>query len=231
MLDPSLLSNLPAFDQVGREDIRDILAQAAVRRHEIGSDIFSEGEEADAFFLLLDGYVRVRRITPDGEPVIIRYIPPGQLIGIAAAIGKTHYPATAEAAAECLTLAWPMPLLMQFMAKYPGFGQETSRAIGVRIAEAHDRIAEQTTQHVEQRLANALLRLIEQGGKATPEGIEIDFAVGRSDLAEFSGTTLHTTSRTMSAWEKDGIVKSARKRVTICDKDRLSTYANPTRID
>lgn len=231
LLDPSLLNDLPPFSLIDRTAIRAILAEASPRRNVKGTEIFSEGEYAETFFLLLDGYVRVRRLTADGDQLIMRYIPAGELIGIAAAIGKTHYPATAEAASECLTLAWPMPLLTRFMAEYPGFARETNKAIGNRLAEAHDRVVEQTTQNVEQRIANALLRLIEQGGRPTPGGIEIEFAVSRGDLAEYSGTTLFTISRTMRAWEKAGIVQSARKRITICDADRLTAFARPLRSD
>ncbi|MEM1078107.1 MAG: Crp/Fnr family transcriptional regulator [Pseudomonadota bacterium] len=231
LLDPSLLHELAPFSLIARNDLRAILAEASPRRHERGTEIFSEGETATSFFLLLDGYVRVRRITAEGEQIIMRYVPAGQLIGIAAAIGKTQYPATAEAASECLTLVWPMPLLTRFMADYPGFAHETNKAVGIRLAEAHDRVVEQTTQNVERRIANALLRLIEQGGRPSPDGIEIGFAVSRGDLAEYSGTTLFTISRTMRAWEKEGLVRSNRKRITICDTERLSGFARPLNAD
>ena len=66
-----------------------------------------------------------------------------------------------------------------------------------------------------------LLRLINQTGRKVEGGIEIAFPISRQDLSEMTGTTLHTVSRMLSAWEKDGIVKSARKQITVCDPHRL----------
>jgi CRP-like cAMP-binding protein len=48
-------------------------------------------------------------------------------------------------------------------------------------------------------------------------GIEIDFPISRQDISEMTGTTLHTVSRMMSAWEKQGFVESGRKRITVRD--------------
>ena len=53
------------------------------------------------------------------------------------------------------------------------------------------------------------------------EGIEIAFPMTRQDISEMTGTTLHTVSRLLSAWEKDGIVSSRRKHVTVTDPHRL----------
>ncbi|TIL38143.1 MAG: winged helix-turn-helix domain-containing protein, partial [Mesorhizobium sp.] len=78
-----------------------------------------------------------------------------------------------------------------------------------------------STQQVEQRIAHALLRIVSQSGRKTPEGIEIDFPITRQDIAEMTGTTLHTVSRLLSAWEDQGIVRSGRQKVTVTDPHAL----------
>ena len=75
--------------------------------------------------------------------------------------------------------------------------------------------------HVEQRVASALLRLIKQTGRKTPDGIEIDFPITRQDLSELTATTLHTVSRLLSAWEKKGLIQSKRKRIKVLDPEAL----------
>ena len=85
-LDESLIAGLPPFQRLERAQIREILDQAIPKRHNEGSEVFREGHDADFFFLLLDGFVRVIRTLPTGEQVILRHIPPGQLIGIAPAL-------------------------------------------------------------------------------------------------------------------------------------------------
>lgn len=221
-LDESLLSHIPQFMRLDREQIRDILDQATAHRYDADIAVFEEGETAERFFMLLDGYIRVLRITEDGNQVIALHIPSGQLFGIASALGRTEYPATAMTASECIILAWPMALFDVFGTKYEGFTTETYKTVGDRLGEMNTRIVELSTQHVEQRVANALSRLAEQSGRKVVDGVEIDFPITRKDLSELTATTLHTVSRLMTAWERDGIVTSSRKRIVVCDPNRLA---------
>ncbi len=220
-LDESLLSGLPPFSRLSRAEVREILDRATPKRYPDGTAVFREGATADRFYLLLDGFIRVVRTTPGGEQVIALHIPPGQLFGIAPAIGRDTYPATAVSASESLALGWPVQLWPEFTAKYDGFATETYRTLGARLGEVHARVTELATQAVEQRVAAALLRMANQSGRKTAEGIEIGFPVTRADIAEMTGTTLHTVSRLLSAWERDGIVRSTRRHVTVTAPHRL----------
>jgi len=220
-LDESLLSHLPPFSKLDRRQIRVILDQATSRRYDAGVSVFDEGAAAERFYMLLDGYVRVVRITPTGEQVTALHIPAGQLLGIAKAIGKETYPATAVTAVEAIAISWPMRLWDQFVAEYDGFATETYKTIGNRMGEVNTRVVEMATQQVEQRVANALLRLTNQTGRKVADGIEIDFPITRQDLAELTATTLHTVSRLLSGWEKQGLVQSKRKQITVCDPHAL----------
>jgi CRP-like cAMP-binding protein len=70
-----------------------------------------------------------------------------------------------------------------------------------------------------------VLRLVTQSGRKTSEGIEIDFPISRQDIAEMTGSTLHTVSRLLSAWEEEGIVRSGRQKVTVTDPHALMLVA------
>jgi CRP/FNR family transcriptional regulator, nitrogen oxide reductase regulator len=87
------------------------------------------------------------------------------------------------------------------------------------------RASSRSTEQVQQRVAHALLRLVKQSGKKTDEGILIDFPLSRQDIAEMTGTTLHTVSRILTAWEEQGLVKSGRQRVTVIEPHRLLSLA------
>lgn len=228
-LDESLLSGLPPFSRLSRHQIREILDRATPARYPEGKAVFGEGLRAERFFLLLDGFIRVVRTTPDGVQVIALHVPPGQLFGIAPALGRDTYPATAVAASESLALGWPVRLWPEFTANYDGFATETYRTIGVRLGEFQARVTELATQAVEQRVAAAFLRLANQSGRKTTAGIEIAFPVTRNDIAEMTGTTLHTVSRLLSAWERDGIVKSTRRHVTVTAPHRLVVLSGAAR--
>ena len=61
--------------------------------------------------------------------------------------------------------------------------------------------------------------------RKSDKGILIDFTLSRQDLAEMSGTTLYTVSRTLSQWEKDGLVSSQREKVTLLTPHQLVVIA------
>lgn len=220
-LDESLLTGLPPFSLLEKAQIRAILDQATSRRYEEGETIFSEGMDATRFHLLLDGYIRVLRATETGEQVIVLHISPGQLFGIARALQRDTYPATAVAAAECIALSWPMRLWDGYLETYPGFATESYRTLGRRLGEIQVTLTDLATKVVEKRVAAAVLRMANQGGRKTDRGVEIAFPVTRENIAEMTGTTLHTVSRLLSAWQKEGIVTSSRKSVTVTDPHRL----------
>lgn len=224
-LDESLLLPLPLFSKLEKAQIRTILDQATSRRFEAGAAVFHEDAPAERFFLLLDGTIRVVKATADGEQVTSIHIPAGQLFGIAKALSRTTYPATAVSASEVITLSWPTTLWDSFVTEYNGFATETYKTVGDRLGELNTRVIEMSTQHVEQRVARALLRLISQSGRQVEQGIEISFPITRKDVSEMTGTTLQTVSRLLSSWEKNGLVVSKRKKVIICNPHQLTVLA------
>jgi CRP-like cAMP-binding protein len=84
-------------------------------------------------------------------------------------------------------------------------------------------------RNVERRTAAALLRLAAQAGTKTADGIEILYPVTRDDLAEMAGLTYFTISRTLSVWQRQGLVSSGRQRMTVLDPDRLAEIADGRR--
>jgi CRP-like cAMP-binding protein len=224
-LDRSLVAGLPAFEGLGSGDVDAILASARSSRFAKHEEVFSQDQEAEQFFLLLSGHIRVVRTTPDGDQIIARYINEGELFGIAVAMGRTTYPASAVAAVDCVVLAWPNALWPDLQSRFPAFGAHAYQTIGARLQETQSRVVDMSTRQVEQRIAGAVMRLIQQSGRKTAEGVEIDFPVTRQDIAEMTGSTLHTVSRLMSAWEDQGIVRSGRQKVVVTDPHALMLVA------
>lgn len=224
-LDRSLIAGLPAFEGIAPDDLDRILASARSLRVARDATIFEQEAEADSFFILLDGRVRVVKTTPDGQQVIVRYIVPGELMGIAHALGRGTYPATAIAVVDCVVLAWPGRLWPEFAATWPSFGMNTYKTVGARLQDVQTQVVEMATEQVEQRVAHALLRLVRQSGTKTEDGILIDFPISRQDIAEMTGTTLHTVSRLLTAWEEKGLVRSGRRQVSVTEPHKLLLLA------
>lgn len=228
-LDRSLIAGLPAFASLSGEELDQVLSSARSARHPKDSAVFSQGEEARNFFLLLSGHIRVVQTSPEGHQVVARYINEGELFGIAVAMGRSTYPATAMAAVDCVALSWPNSAWPDLQSRFPAFGANAYQTIGTRLQETQARVMEMSSEQVEQRIAHTLLRLVTQSGRKTAEGIVIDFPISRQDIAEMTGTTLHTVSRLLSGWEEEGLVRSGRQKVTVTDPHGLMLVAENRR--
>lgn len=213
--DRSRLASLPAFEGLTGDELQDLLHRARMQKLEKGAALFEQGDEADRFFVLADGRLKVTQVTPDGHQVVVRYIGPGEMFGCVAVTGQQTYPGTASAALDSVVVAWSAAEATSLVEKHPKFGVHVLRIMSGRVQEAHARIREMATERVERRVARALLRLVREAGKRTEAGIEIAMPLSRQDIAEMTGTTLYTVSRLLSAWEQDGLVEAGRQRVVI----------------
>lgn len=220
-VDRSLVAHLPLFAGLAAADLDAMLKEARAQRHPKNTNVFEEGGEATFFFVLLDGHVRAMKTTPDGHQIVVRYVSPGELFGVAQAIGIQHYPATATAVVDSVSLAWPSAAWPRLIERHPSLAANALQTVGGRLQEAHTRVIEMTTEEVERRVARALLRLVKQAGRKVDSGIEIGFPISRQDVAEMTGTTLHTVSRILSAWEQQGMVLGGRQRIVVADPHRL----------
>lgn len=224
-VDRSLIAGLPLFRDFSPAALDEVLSEARPVRYAKNTGIFGQDEEAHSFYLLLHGRVRAYRLTTSGEQVVIRFVGPGELFGIASAIGRSTYPAHANAVVDSVVLVWPTTAWPSLVARYPQLALNTMQALGTRLQESQTRLTEMATQEVERRVAHTLLRLANQSGQQTSDGITIGFPISRQDIAEMTGTTLHTVSRILSAWEDQQIIASGRRKVTIRDPHRLYALA------
>lgn len=224
-LDRTLVKSLPLFQKMSDLELDTLLTRATVRRVPQNEAVFEQGATADFFFLLLNGRLKVTQVTKDGQQIIVRVVNPGDLFGFARALQRSDYPGTATAATESLVLAWPTELWNIFVEKNPHLAVNALHTIGQRLDEAHTRIREMSTEEVERRVAHTVLRLAEQAGKPESGGIRIDFPISRQDIAEMTGTTLHTVSRILSAWEGRGLVVGGRQKLTLKDIPGLRRLA------
>jgi CRP-like cAMP-binding protein len=71
-----------------------------------------------------------------------------------------------------------------------------------------------------------LLRLANQAGRKVEQGIEIEFPLRRQDVAQLTGTTLHSVSRVLSAWEQRGLVLTDHQRIVLSNSGALGAIAD-----
>lgn len=211
----ALLRNLDLFKPLSDAQLESALRGAQPCRLEVGAVVYHQGASAAHFFVLLSGCLKVAQVTPEGGQVVVRYVNPGDLFGLACAMRQPRYPATVLAVQESVCLAWPDTLWEHFTNHHPQLAAQALQTMGRRLQDAHLRIQELSNDEVEQRVARAILRLVDSAGEPTADGIGIAFPITRQDIAEMTGTTLHTVSRLLSGWKQRGIVDSGRKRIVL----------------
>jgi CRP-like cAMP-binding protein len=182
-----------------------------------GDTVFRQGETADELFVLLGGRVKVAQITPDGQQVVVRLLGAGEMMGCVAAWGGGQYPGTAVAQEETFVIGWPGTVLGRLVERHPAIARNLLGTVGNSLQETQTRLRELATERVERRIAHALLRLADKEGRS--------LRLTRQELAELSGTTLFTASRTLSAWEAQGIVKAGRGHVALRRPESLAAIA------
>jgi CRP-like cAMP-binding protein len=123
-------------------------------------------------------------------------------------------------------MSWPMEQWDSMVAAHPSFAASAIGLIGQRLQEAHSRIREMSTEVVERRIGHTVLRLAQQSGVRDADGIRIDFPISKQDIAEMAGTTLHTVSRILTAWEAAELVDTGRQKLLVRDPHRLLLVAD-----
>ena len=220
-----ILSTVRLFRDLTRQQLTDVAAAAGLVKKEPGRAFFMQGAEARYLYVVLKGRVKISRITPEGHQIVVRYAGAGDLFGCVPLYGGSEYPATGEAVTASEALSWNRMTMDRLMRSCSPIALNALELLGQELSDIRSRYQELVTEKVERRVARALLRLINQSSRKVDAGILIDFPLSRQDLAEITGTTLHTVSRILSAWEQRGIVASGRRKIVISRPRALLSIA------
>lgn len=226
--------NLSLMDAIQKADVFNGITEAQYEavlrsghRRTIGPHgvLFHQGDPATHCYLVNRSRLKLTKLNEQGKEVIIRYIGAGELTAAAAVIKDGVYPVTAASVDETEVVAWDRSAMMRLMHRYPDIAINLLGIVIARIEEVQQRYLEVCTEQVDQRIARALLRLMRSAGVKRPDGILIDIPLSRQNIADYVGTTPYTVSRTLSAWEKKGWIRSGRERIVIMDPHALVAFA------
>ncbi len=218
---PLAITALELFDGLPAIALEEVIARARVQTLPRGARVFNQGEAIERAHALLSGAVRISQAGSDGEQVVIRFIGPGEIFGSVAIFTDHRYPADGTTMVESIEVSWRRAELLDLVATHPQIALNLVRIIGRRLGELQERMREMATQRVDCRIANALLRLAQQAGRASERGTQITFPLRRRDIADISGTTLHTVSRTLSNWKRQGLVIDEKPGLILTSPERL----------
>ena len=214
-VNPEEIRETELFKGISPPDFEKIFRLAQQKKIEEGAFFFMEGDPVSAIFLMIEGKVKLVQVTPQGQQVIHGYVGKGEVFGLVTALDLPSYPVSAQAVIDSLALYWYKRDIDRLTESYPRISRNINRILAQKILVYQDRIRELATQRVERRIARTLLRLAQQIGRKTASGVLIDMPLTRQDMAEMTGTTLFTASRTLKQWESKGLIYSKRGKVII----------------
>jgi CRP/FNR family transcriptional regulator, nitrogen oxide reductase regulator len=201
-------------------DVRTVMGAATIRRlapHEL---IYEQGRPASNVFLLSTGRARYFSITPDGRKILLHWLVPGDLLGIAAMQQRPcAYRVGAETVRLSSLLSWDRDVILELIQRYPRL---LHNALSVAVdyldlyIAAHSALVSETAR---QRLASVLVRLTGAIGQEVPGGVELQ--VTNEELASAANITLFTASRIMSEWQADHTVTKRRGRIILHSPNQL----------
>jgi CRP-like cAMP-binding protein len=212
------------FKNLEPSALREVLAAATLQqRWPAGRYLFQQGEPAEACYVLLSGQVHLAHLDAHGHEVILCVVEPGHALGITALLEEGVYATSAWLARESTGLVWPRSEIQRLARRHPTILNNALQIAMTRYAElqqAYQRLAFET---VDKRLASALVRLA-HANQPEPDG-SIIVRGTREQLAMLAVTTVPTTSRLLSEWERHGWVTSSRMTVIIKNLAALEAIA------
>jgi len=156
--DLDLVAETPVFADLDRTTLALLLRDARIRNVCRGELLFTQGDEVTAFFVVLDGWMKIFRLTPSGEEAVVGVFTRGQSFAEAAAFTGGVYPASCEAATDGRLLRVSSNNLLEHIRNSPEVGlamlASTSRHLHMLVHQIEQLKAHTGAQRVAEFLAS-----------------------------------------------------------------------------
>jgi CRP/FNR family transcriptional regulator len=107
----------------------------------------------------------------------------------------------------------------------PAFVRGLLAGLTVRLAELTRRLADLSGARVDARFARLFLKLCDRIGRRERGGIFVPMPLSRQELADLAGTTIETTIRVMSRWQKDDVLHTEKDGFVVLNREALEEAA------
>jgi CRP/FNR family transcriptional regulator len=220
------ISKIPFFSSLSPGEIGEISRCMGVKSFRRRETVFSEGAPSGFFYILISGKVKMTKSSAEGKEIIIELISPGDFFGAFAALRGFPYPADAVAMADSVVLSIGRPDLLRIIERFPNLMYNLTSHLSERVREFPDVLKSIALERVELRISSLLLKLARKTGAKTEDGgLQINMKLTKQDIAEMVGSTVETTIRVMSRFEKAGLIKTAAGRIVIRNRKGLASVA------
>jgi len=217
----SILRNVPLFHGLPEGQLDRLLDIGSRKRYAREETIFSQGEEAVGFFVVLSGRVKVFKLSLEGKEQILHLFGPGEPIGEVPVFSGETFPAHAQPLEDSELLFLPGERLRKLFMEDPSLAMNMLGVLSRRLREFTRLIEDLSLKELPARLAAYLMELQE----LHPEADEVSLDMTKGTLAKLLGTSQETLSRMFRRMSEAGLIEVKRRTIRILDPDRLIDVA------
>jgi len=228
MLEP--LKQCPLFAGLKEEDLKKIKAVASLKRVGKKQIIFSDGEEARGFYVILSGKVKLYKMSPEGKEQILHVVSPPEAFAEAALFLEGNYPASAETLTDSQLLFFPKRDFIQLIERNPQLSINMIVSLSHFLRKFASLIEELSLKEVSSRVAKYLIDLSLKSAKEGRDPREVDLDLSKSQLASKLGTISETLSRSLAKMKAKKIIGVKKNRILILNREALEAVASGLKI-
>jgi len=220
----ALLGHVGVFETLGPDDLAQVAAVAVPRRIVAGQVVFREGDHSDSCYVVCTGHCRATREHADGRTITLAQFGPGDIFGELAMFVDETRSATVEAMDDVDLVALLARDMRRFLREHNEIALELVVALGRRLLVANERIASQSFQTVQSRVATVISELATRarGEQQIPGDVVV--TATQVEVAQLAGSSRESASRFLAVLERAGVVTQGRGRITVHDAGALQGY-------
>jgi CRP/FNR family transcriptional regulator len=219
-----LLHRVPVFSTLAHQDLERVAEVAVPRRFESGEIVFREGDESDTCYIVRSGHARAVREHADGRSITLATFGPGDIFGELAMFDNESRSATVNTLEDTEAIAILGPDMRRLLRQHPDIAVKLISALGRRLRETNERLARQSFQTVQSRVAASLLQLVEAARAEGVEDTEVLITTTQADLAQLAGSSRESASRFLAVLERAGIISQGRGKLIVREPKSLERY-------
>lgn len=202
------------------QHVASLLDRAVFRHFERGETIFLQDEMAEGVHVVLDGWVKLYRVSPNGAEAVVGVFARGQSFGEAVALKNGPYPVSAEAVTDCDLMIMPASALVSIMHDDPDICVSILASTFTHLHSLVEQLEQLKAQTGAQRVAEFLLSLCEgENG-----GCTVNLPYDKVLIAGRLGMKPESLSRAFARLKPAGVV-IRKNHAQIADVERLRDYA------
>jgi CRP/FNR family transcriptional regulator, cyclic AMP receptor protein len=218
-----LLGRVPVFSTLERGDLEQIAQLAVPRSFAVGEVVFREGDASDTCYIVREGRARAVRTYRDGRTITLARFGPGDIFGELALFEDERRSATVEAIEPTSVVGVLGPDMRRLLSEHAEISSRLVIALGRRLRETNERLARQSFQTVQSRVAVVLSQLVEAEQAEGAAG-DVLVTATQADVAQLAGSSRESASRFLAVLERAGVISQGRGRLVVHDAEALKQY-------